>query len=278
MANGAPSSCAAAIPTPACPCEAGTSRRTSNCRQSIKDRRPHERPMSIALRRLGADQRCDAFRVVLMTFGFTIVGLNLAAMRLDPPLVVFLGGGLVCLLPGLLALALPAGGFGGVARTCRRGAAREAAEGDAIGGRSRRAGAFPLVRASRDQDENKRDVSRPNQAEAWRRARDELRDCESSEARSLSFPISIVYLRLAGEPPANGLYCEHSSSVCLRGFGSSRQVHHGAGCGDMRDRRRDGARSGAGAARRCWVGHRASRPRQSRLNGALRCSEAFPRV
>jgi hypothetical protein len=52
-------------------------------------------------------------RVVVMTFGSTIVGLHLAAIRLDPPLVVFLGGGLVCLLPGLLALALPAGGFGG---------------------------------------------------------------------------------------------------------------------------------------------------------------------
>ena len=36
MASGAPSSCAAAIRTPACPCGAGTSRRTSNCRQSIK--------------------------------------------------------------------------------------------------------------------------------------------------------------------------------------------------------------------------------------------------
>ncbi len=51
-------------------------------------------------------------RATLLTFAFTIVGLNLAVIRLGTPDVALLGGAVVLLIPGLLVLGLPAGGFG----------------------------------------------------------------------------------------------------------------------------------------------------------------------
>ena len=50
-------------------------------------------------------------RVILFPFAFTIVGLSLAEMSLGPIEVAVVGGAIMCLLPGLLALALPAGGL-----------------------------------------------------------------------------------------------------------------------------------------------------------------------